>query len=64
MTRTDKNGEAITNTVSSKTQFIDIADLWQAHYQILLIIFLKEFIKLNGQTVISAVLNTQNLKMV
>ena len=25
-------------------------DLWQAHYQILLIIFLKEFVKLNVNT--------------
>ena len=39
-------------------------DLWQPYYQILLIIFLNEFIKLSVQTVISAVLNTQILKMV
>ena len=25
-----------------------VQDLWQAHYQIFLIIFLKEFIELNG----------------
>ena len=54
-------------------------DLWQAHYQILSIIFLKEFIKLNvnTDTVIKNVkltelninigtvfLNTQTLKMI
>ena len=36
-------------------------DLWQAHYQILSIIFLKEFIELRVQTVKSAALNTQTL---
>ena len=51
-------------------------DLWQTHYQILLIILLKEFIKVNVNTdtttnkvkladlsakVVSAVLNTQAL---
>ena len=54
-------------------------DLWQAHYQILLILFLKEFIKLNVNmdTTIKNVklvelrtkyatvsLNTQTLKMI
>ena len=37
--------------------------LSQVH-EILLVIFLKEFIKLSVQTVISAVLNRQTLKMV
>ena len=35
-----------------------------AHYQIFSIILLKEFIKLNTKTVISAVLNTEMLKMI
>ena len=39
-------------------------DSWQVHYQILLIILLKEFIKLNVQTVIYAVLNSQTLKII
>ena len=30
--------------------FLKTQDLWQAHYQILLIILLKEFIKLNVNT--------------
>ena len=33
---------------------IKAQDLWQAHYQILLIILLKELIKLNVQTVTRA----------
>ena len=39
-------------------------DSWQAHLQILLIILLKEFIKLNVQTVIYVVLNSQTLKII
>ena len=39
-------------------------DLWQAHYQILLIIILKEFIKSSVQTVVSNALNAHILKMV
>ena len=38
--RIDKNGEEITNNISQVAQ-----NLWQAYYQILSIIFLKEFIK-------------------
>ena len=56
-----------------------VQDLWQAHYQILSIIFLKEFIKLNVNTdkmtknvklaelnikIVSAFLNRQTLKMI
>ena len=47
VTRIDKNGEEISKNISYILQFIDSANLWQAHYQILSIIFLKEFIKLN-----------------
>ena len=54
-------------------------DLWQAHYQILSVIFLKEFIKLNvnanmmiksmrlvelNKNIATAFLNTQILKMI
>ena len=38
VTRIDKNGEGITKNIS----YIIAQDLWQAHYQILLIIFLKK----------------------
>ena len=56
-----------------------VQDLWQAHYQILSIIFLKEFVKLNVNTdkmtknvklaelnikIVSAFLNRQTLKMI
>ena len=44
-----KNGERITKTVSYLLHFI-AQGLCQAHYQILSIIFLKEFIKLNVNT--------------
>ena len=54
-------------------------DLWQAHYQILSVIFLKEFIELNvnanmmtksmrlvelNKSIATAFLNTQVLKMI
>ena len=39
-------------------------DLWQAHYQILLIILLKEFIKLNVKFVIHIFMNTETLKII
>ena len=56
-----------------------VQDLWQAHYQILSIIFLKEFIKLNVNTrtmienvklvelninIATVFLNTKTLKMI
>ena len=66
--RIDKNGDKIAKSLSYRLQFIESAssaqDLLQAHYQILLIIVLKEFIKLNVQTEIRAVLNTQTLKLI
>ena len=46
VTRTDKNEEKITKC----TKILIEQDLWQAYYQILSIIFLKEFIKLNVNT--------------
>ena len=45
-TKTDKNGEEFTKNISYILQFIDSASLWQAHYQILSTIYLKELIKL------------------
>ena len=50
MIRIDKNGEEITKNISYILQFIDSQNLWQAHYQILSIIFLKEYIELNVNT--------------
>ena len=59
--------------------FLVVQDLWQAHYQILSIIFLGEFIKLNANTdtviknvklvelhlkYVTVFLNTQSLKMI
>ena len=47
-TSIDKNKEQITKNMSYRLQLIDSAtDLWQTYNQILLIIFLKEFIKLS-----------------
>ena len=42
VTRSDKNGEKITKNISYN--LLIAQDLWQAHYQILSIILLKEFI--------------------
>ena len=59
--------------------FLIAQDLWQAYYQILLIIFLKEFIELNvnmdtitknvklpelNKNIATVFLNTQTLKMI
>ena len=43
---------------------LTVQDLWPLHYQILSIIFSERSQKLSVQTVTSAVLNTQTLKMV
>ena len=44
-----KNGEEITKGIySTDYNLLTAQSLWQAYYQILSIIFLKEFIKLNG----------------
>ena len=47
-TTIDKNGEKITKNISYTLQFNDSARFLKTHYQILSIIFLKEFTKLNG----------------
>ena len=47
VTRIDKNGEEVTKNISYIFQFIHSQYLWQVHYQILPIIFLKIFIELN-----------------
>ena len=40
----------ITKNISYILQFMIVQNLWQAHYQILLIIYLKEIIELNVNT--------------
>ena len=49
--RTDKNGEEITKKIYLRyCNLLIVQDLWQAHYQILSIIFLREFIETNVNT--------------
>ena len=48
--RFGKNGVEITKAIFYKFYLSTVQDLWQAHYQILLIISLKEFINLNVNT--------------
>ena len=51
ITRIDKNGEEITKNIYITHYNLLIAqNLWQAHFQILPIIFLNKFIKLNVNT--------------
>ena len=50
VTRIDKNGEEITKKDLTDYNLLTVQDLCQAHYQVLLIILLKEFIKLNVNT--------------
>ena len=50
VTRIDKNGENITKIYLTYYNLLIAKYLWQAHYQILSIIFLKEFIELNVNT--------------
>ena len=50
VTRIDKNGEEVTKIYLTCYGLLIKQDLWQAHYQILSIIFLKEFIEVNLNT--------------
>ena len=74
-----KNGEEITKIYLTYYSLLIVKDLWQAHYQIVSITFLKELIELNVNSVtmvknvkhvelnisIAAVfMNTQILKMI
>ena len=47
VTRIDENGEEITKIYLTYYSLLIAEDSWQAHYQILLIICLKDFIELN-----------------
>ena len=77
--RIGKNGEKIAKAISLKLKFIGIARFMASSYQILSIISLWEFIKLNenmdvmiknekrvelNAKIVSAVLNTQALKII
>ena len=48
--RINNNEEEVTKIYPTYYDLLIVQDLWQAHYQILLIIFLKEFIKCNVNT--------------
>ena len=76
MIKTDKKSQKLYLT---DYNLLIVQDLWQVHYQILLIILLKEFIKLNVNTdtliknvklaesntkITKTVLNTKALKMI
>ena len=50
VTKNDKNGEEVSKIYPQYYNLLIMQDLWQAHYQILLIVFLQEFIKLNINT--------------
>ena len=52
VTNIDKDGNGSVVTISYKIKFIDSVRLWQVHYQIFLIMLLKEFTKLNVEIVI------------
>ena len=43
----DKDGNQSVATISYKKNLLIVQDIWQVHYQILLIISQSEFIKLN-----------------
>ena len=75
----DKNGEKITKTISCRYNLLIVQSLSQAHYQVLVIIILKEFVKLNfninavmnnvklaqlNTNIATAFFNTQTLKMI
>ena len=64
VTRIDKNREEIKKLFRTDYILLIAQDLWQAHYQILSINLLKKFIKLNVETLICVVLNTQTLKVI
>ena len=53
VTKIDKDENESVVTISHKIKFIDSANLWQVHYQILLAFLQKEFIKLNVKIVIA-----------
>ena len=48
VTRINKNGKKLQKIYLTYYNLLLMQDLWQVHYHFLSIIFLKEFIKLNG----------------
>ena len=59
----DKDGNENNLATSYKIRFIGSATLWQVHYQILLINFQKEFIKLNAKIVIVFLNTNMSIKI-
>ena len=51
ITKKDKNGNYKFTKISRKIKFIDSCSLYQHHYQILLVIYLKGFIVISVQIV-------------
>ena len=79
LTRINKNGKKLQKIYPKYNNLLIAQNLWQAHYQILSIIFLKEFIELNVNTdmmikyvklvefnisIVTEFLKTQTLKMI
>ena len=79
VTRLIKMGNKLQKIYLTYYNLLMVQDLWQAHYQILSIIFLKEFIELNVNTdmmikyvklvefnisIVTEFLKTQTLKMI
>ena len=79
VTRTDKDGEKLQKIYPTDYNLLIAQDLWQAQHQILSIISLKEFMKLNVHTdtmiknvrlaelninIVTDFLKTQSLKIV
>ena len=58
-----KNGEKTTKLYPTNYNFLIGQDLFQAHYQILLIILLKEFLKLNENMVMITTTNARRVKL-
>ena len=57
VTRINKMEKKLQKVYLAQYNLLTVQDLWQAHCQILLIILLKEFIKLDVQTVVHAVVH-------
>ena len=63
VTRIDKNREEFTKIYLTYHNLLIAQGLWHVHYQILSIIFLKDFIKLN-KNIVTVFLNIKTLKTI
>ena len=52
ITKINKDGNQSVVTISYKKKLLIVQDLWQLHYQILLVISQKQFTKIDVKTVI------------